>query len=68
MLASACAPQEPTDPQATPQALTDEQCEKIASKVLEKLQGGQQQNENPEDPENHEDPEPENPEDPEEGE
>ena len=51
ILAAACAPQEQTN--ATPagfQALTDEQCDMIASKVLEKLQGSQQKT----------DPEPEN--------
>ena len=41
MLAQACAPQEPTQTAAQPQALTDDQCKQIASMVLEQLQGGQ---------------------------
>lgn len=51
LLAQACAPQEPTETAAQPQALTDEQCEKIASKVLERLQGSQQKSEDAPEPE-----------------
>ena len=59
MLAHACAPQEPAETPAQPQALTDEQCEKIASKVLERLQGGQQKSEDPTpEPEEEQQPEP----------
>ena len=57
LLAQTCAPQEPTQTPAQPQALTDEQCKKIASMVLEQLQGGQQKSENA--PEPAEDPAPE---------
>lgn len=57
LLAQACAPQEPTQPAAQPQALTDDQCKKIASMVLEQLQGSQQKSEDA--PEPAEDPEPE---------
>lgn len=57
MLAQTCAPQEPAETAARPQALTDDQCKKIASMVLEQLQGGQQKSEDAPDP--AEDPEPE---------
>lgn len=57
MLAHACAPLEPTETPTQPQALTDDQCKKIASMVLEQLQGGQQKSEDA--PEHVEDPEPE---------
>ena len=53
ILAAACVPQEPNN--ATPagfQALTEEQCDMIASKVLEKLQGSQPKTDTePEEPE-----------------
>ena len=54
-LAAACAPQEQTNTTPAPLAMTDEQCNKIASKVLELLQGSQQKTE-PEEPEESEDP------------
>ena len=41
LLAHTCAPQEPTQPATQPQALTDDQCKKIASMLLEQLQSGQ---------------------------
>ena len=49
MLAQTCAPQEPAETATQPQALTDDQCKKIASMVLEQLQGGQQQKTDTED-------------------
>ena len=57
-LAAACAPQEQTNATPAPLAMTDEQCYKIASKVLELLQGSQPKTE-PEEPEEPEDPAPE---------
>lgn len=57
LLAQTCAPQEPAETAAQPQALTDDQCEKIAAKVLEQLQGSQPKSEDAPDP--AEDPEPE---------
>lgn len=57
MLAQTCAPQEPAETAARPQALTDEECKKIASMVLEQLQGAQQKSEDA--PESVEDPQPE---------
>lgn len=53
-LAAACAPQEQTTPPEAYAALTDEQCQKIASIVLQTLQGGTQKTE----PEQAADPEP----------
>lgn len=59
LLAHACAPQEPTPTTTQPQALTDDQCKKIASMVLEQLQGGQQKSEDPApEPEEEQQPEP----------
>lgn len=51
LLAHACAPQEPAETAAQPQALTDDQCKKIASMVLDQLQGGQQKSEDAPEPE-----------------
>lgn len=58
MLAHACAPQEPAETPAQAHVLTDEECKKIASVVLEQLQGGQQKSED-QAPEPAEDPQPE---------
>lgn len=55
-LAAACAPQEPTNATPAPLPMSDDQCKKIASMVLEQLQGSQPKTE-PEEP--AEDPAPE---------
>lgn len=62
-LAAACAPQEQTNATPAPLAMTDEQCNKIASKVLELLQGSQPKTEPEEPEETAEDPAPERGED-----
>ena len=51
-LAAACAPQQSETENAGPAvaALSDEQCQKIASMVIEQLQGGQQSKTEPETP------------------